>query len=163
MESSSDAGVLVQPPQASSPTASELTRTITTEGAGQVDSKGQYGAPLNVPATEPIHPIPGAEAPVASRSHWNGRRIVLLGAVVAALLGAAYYLTPMVETAFNTVSTDDAYVNGHVTFVAPRVAGARVASFSNTAGSHRARHSGFGQIDGAYTLCCGQNRDHRRI
>ena len=26
-----------------------------------------------------------------------------------------------VETALNTVSTDDAYVNGHVTFVAPRV------------------------------------------
>ena len=30
---------------------------------------------------------------------------------------------PMVRTALNTVSTDDAYVNGHVTFVAPRVAG----------------------------------------
>jgi membrane fusion protein (multidrug efflux system) len=29
----------------------------------------------------------------------------------------------MVETMLNTVSTDDAYVNGHVTFVAPRVAG----------------------------------------
>ena len=30
---------------------------------------------------------------------------------------------PAVETAMNTVSTDDAYVNGHVTFVAPRVSG----------------------------------------
>jgi len=30
---------------------------------------------------------------------------------------------PMVIKALNTVSTDDAYVNGHVTFVAPRVAG----------------------------------------
>ena len=30
---------------------------------------------------------------------------------------------PWVLTALNTVSTDDAYVNGHVTFVAPRVAG----------------------------------------
>ena len=28
-----------------------------------------------------------------------------------------------IETALNTVSTDDAYVNGHVTLVAPRVAG----------------------------------------
>ena len=34
-----------------------------------------------------------------------------------------YFLVPVVETALNTVSTDDAYVNGHVTFVAPRVAG----------------------------------------
>jgi len=30
---------------------------------------------------------------------------------------------PLVVIALNTVSTDDAYVNGHVTFVAPRVAG----------------------------------------
>jgi len=30
---------------------------------------------------------------------------------------------PKVVTAFKTVSTDDAYVNGHVTFVAPRVPG----------------------------------------
>jgi membrane fusion protein (multidrug efflux system) len=32
-------------------------------------------------------------------------------------------LYPLVVVALNTVSTDDAYVNGHVTFVAPRVAG----------------------------------------
>jgi len=32
-------------------------------------------------------------------------------------------LIPWVEILLNTVSTDDAYVNGHVTFVAPRVAG----------------------------------------
>ena len=36
---------------------------------------------------------------------------------------AAWFLVPWVVTALNTVSTDDAYVNGHVTFVAPRVAG----------------------------------------
>src|SRR5262249_48890400 len=35
----------------------------------------------------------------------------------------AYYFAPSVVRAFTTVSTDDAYVNGHVTFVAPRVAG----------------------------------------
>jgi membrane fusion protein (multidrug efflux system) len=34
-----------------------------------------------------------------------------------------YSLVPTIETAFNTISTDDAYVNGHVTFVAPRVSG----------------------------------------
>ena len=33
------------------------------------------------------------------------------------------FLVPSLVTALNTVSTDDAYVNGHVTFVAPRVAG----------------------------------------
>ena len=32
-------------------------------------------------------------------------------------------MVPWAQTALNTVSTDDAYVNGHVTFVAPRVGG----------------------------------------
>lgn len=35
----------------------------------------------------------------------------------------AIYLVPWVILAFNTISTDDAYVHGHVTFVAPRVPG----------------------------------------
>jgi membrane fusion protein, multidrug efflux system len=43
-------------------------------------------------------------------------------AVVGLAVGG-YYLVPWVNTALNTVSTDDAYVNGHVTFVAPRVSG----------------------------------------
>ncbi len=38
-------------------------------------------------------------------------------------MAIGYVLVPMVVTAMNTVSTDDAYVNGHVTFIAPRVAG----------------------------------------
>ena len=39
------------------------------------------------------------------------------------VVGAAVVGIPWVRRALNTVSTDDAYVNGHVTFVAPRVAG----------------------------------------
>ncbi|WP_202799917.1 HlyD family secretion protein [Schlesneria paludicola] len=34
-----------------------------------------------------------------------------------------YFVTPIVLFALSTVSTDDAYVNSHVTFVAPRVSG----------------------------------------
>jgi membrane fusion protein (multidrug efflux system) len=51
------------------------------------------------------------------------RRWLILAAVVAGLGVGAYFLVPWIITALNTVSTDDAYVNGHVTFVAPRVAG----------------------------------------
>jgi membrane fusion protein (multidrug efflux system) len=40
-----------------------------------------------------------------------------------ALTVGVYFLIPWVSTALNTVSTDDAYVNGHVTFVAARVKG----------------------------------------
>jgi membrane fusion protein (multidrug efflux system) len=48
--------------------------------------------------------------------------LLLAGVAVALALGG-YFVVPWVETALNTVSTDDAYVNGHVTYVAPRVAG----------------------------------------
>ena len=50
------------------------------------------------------------------------RRILILAAIaVVALL--LFFGIPQVIRAFNTVSTDDAYVNGYVTFVAPRVSG----------------------------------------
>jgi membrane fusion protein (multidrug efflux system) len=49
-------------------------------------------------------------------------RLLAAGIVLAVGLGA-YFLVPWLITALTTVSTDDAYVNSHVTFVAPRVAG----------------------------------------
>jgi membrane fusion protein (multidrug efflux system) len=68
------------------------------------------------------HPDHQATEPVRGPARaW--RRWVLVVAAVAGLAIAGYYLRPTVERMLNTVSTDDAYVNGHVTFVAPRVAG----------------------------------------
>ena len=46
---------------------------------------------------------------------------IVAGTLVAAVL--LFMGIPCVIRALNTISTDDAYVNGHVTFVAPRVAG----------------------------------------
>ena len=51
------------------------------------------------------------------------RKWLLWAAIVAGLAVGGYFLVPLVNTALNTVSTDDAYVNGHVTFLAPRVSG----------------------------------------
>jgi membrane fusion protein, multidrug efflux system len=52
------------------------------------------------------------------------RRKLLLGALGAVALVVVCVLgVPWIRLALSTVSTDDAYVNGHVTFVAPRVAG----------------------------------------
>src|SRR6202046_3779585 len=52
------------------------------------------------------------------------KRKILLGVIgVVVLVGLVVFGIPWIETMLNTVSTDDAYVNGHVTFVAPRVAG----------------------------------------
>ncbi len=52
------------------------------------------------------------------------RKRLPIGALAALLLAiAAVFGVPWVKEALNTVSTDDAYVNGHVTFVAARVPG----------------------------------------
>jgi membrane fusion protein (multidrug efflux system) len=47
--------------------------------------------------------------------------IGVLGALVLAAI--LIFGIPWIRSALNTVSTDDAYVNGHVTFVAARVPG----------------------------------------
>ena len=49
---------------------------------------------------------------------------MLFGAIGVLVLAAALWFgIPWVQLTLNTVSTDDAYVNGHVTFVAARVKG----------------------------------------
>ena len=63
--------------------------------------------------------------PERSDGHRSKRRRWALkgGAATVALVVALYFAIPAAIRAFNTISTDDAYVNGHVTFVASRVAG----------------------------------------
>jgi len=52
------------------------------------------------------------------------RRRLLIGVLGAVVLVVVCLLGfPWIRLMLNTVSTDDAYVNGHVTFVAPRVSG----------------------------------------
>ncbi|HTZ70900.1 MAG TPA: biotin/lipoyl-binding protein, partial [Acetobacteraceae bacterium] len=51
------------------------------------------------------------------------KRKLLAALGVALLIVFLVFGIPWIEEMLNTVSTDDAYVNGHVTFVAPRVAG----------------------------------------
>jgi membrane fusion protein (multidrug efflux system) len=71
-------------------------------------------------APHPASPV-AAPAPVVKRRSWWRRGLGLAGLLVVAAVGV--YGAPSVMRAFRTISTDDAYVNGHVTFVAPRVAG----------------------------------------
>jgi membrane fusion protein (multidrug efflux system) len=65
--------------------------------------------------------VPKAPEPPHPSQH--RRRWLLLAGGLTVLALVAYFLTPAVITMLNTVSTDDAYVNGHVTFVAARVPG----------------------------------------
>nr|WP_227309383.1 biotin/lipoyl-binding protein [Acidisoma cellulosilyticum] len=69
---------------------------------------------------------PNLEAPQTNpQSGKTGRRkrLIVGGLGVAVLVALLVVGIPWVEAMLSTVSTDDAYVNGHVTFVAPRVAG----------------------------------------
>ena len=62
-----------------------------------------------------------APATVAGHGRKRGPWLWIVAAIV--VIGAVVVGTPWVMTALRTVSTDDAYVNGHATFVAPRVEG----------------------------------------
>jgi membrane fusion protein, multidrug efflux system len=80
------------------------------------------------PSTTPpaTAPAPGAVAPPATTPHLHQRaqrRWWLWGVGGLVVLGALGAGAPWLVKSWNTVSTDDAYVNSHVTFVAPRVAG----------------------------------------
>jgi membrane fusion protein (multidrug efflux system) len=73
-------------------------------------------APTTPAATSPEPAVPPPKQPQPRRS----RRLII--AIVAALVVLAIAV-PRVFHMLHTVSTDDAYVNSHVTFVAPRVIG----------------------------------------
>jgi membrane fusion protein, multidrug efflux system len=64
----------------------------------------------------------GIAPPEKQKPTWR-RRIVIGAAGLLVLAAALWFGIPWVQLTLNTVSTDDAYVNGHVTFVAARVKG----------------------------------------
>jgi membrane fusion protein, multidrug efflux system len=66
-----------------------------------------------------------SSAPLPStHRRFRSKRTLLIGALAALALVAIWvYGVPWIQLTLNTVSTDDAYVNGHVTFVAARVRG----------------------------------------
>jgi membrane fusion protein (multidrug efflux system) len=73
----------------------------------------------------PIPPADVAAQPSAHRVHQHepGRRLLFIGIAVVIAIAVLIVAIPIIIAALNTVSTDDAYVNGHATFVAPRVGG----------------------------------------
>jgi len=76
----------------------------------------EESAPADKPVV-PESPTKPESKPARRRRRWP----LALGILLAALLLVVGI--PRVIRSLNTVSTDDAYVNGYVTFVAPRVAG----------------------------------------
>jgi membrane fusion protein, multidrug efflux system len=95
----------------------EQSREATEQGNEPASGRNADSAPTQQtpPSSEAVPP----EKQKAAR-----RRKMLLGAAGAVVLAAVLAVgIPWILEALNTVSTDDAFVNGHVTFVAARVRG----------------------------------------
>ena len=73
--------------------------------------------------TTPPPAVAAAPPPAAAPRPNRLRRFIVLGVAVAALTAAGVFGVPWLRHYLSHVSTDDAYVNGHVTYVAPRVTG----------------------------------------
>ena len=104
-----------------SPNSHESTGATPAPPNGALTRK-----PNNTPATTPTDGLPRItqpQPPVTTPPVYRSRKWLLWAGGVAALAVSVYFLIPWVNTALSTVSTDDAYVNGHVTLVAPRVSG----------------------------------------
>jgi membrane fusion protein (multidrug efflux system) len=98
------------------PENSHVSNGATPAPPDEVNTRGPAAA-AETPTEAP------AVAPAATPPRPRYRKPLLWAGATAALVVAGYFLVPWVDTELNTVSTDDAYVNGHVTFVAPRVKG----------------------------------------
>jgi membrane fusion protein (multidrug efflux system) len=93
-----------------------MTHDIT-KGTPKAESPATVSLDVASPPGSPV----AAPAPVVNRRSWRRWALVPAGVIIVAAVGV--YAAPSVIRMFSTISTDDAYVNGHVTFVAPRVAG----------------------------------------
>jgi membrane fusion protein, multidrug efflux system len=95
------------------------TETIERKGAtGSIETPatGRTGAQVDRDATLP-------QTEPGSNRRFTRRLTSLIGLLGAVLIAAAVYGIPWIRFVLSTISTDDAFVNGHVTFVAPRVHG----------------------------------------
>ena len=92
------------------------------------ETTGQANEPTSTGSADPA---PRSETPSSSglavspeKQKATRRKKMLLGGAGVVVLAAVLVVgIPWIREALNTVSTDDAYVNGHVTFVAARVRG----------------------------------------
>jgi membrane fusion protein, multidrug efflux system len=89
------------------------------EGGTSVEHVAK-SATKSAPESEQADPAPAK--PVTPANH--RKRTLVIGVLGALALAAVLIFgIPRIRLTLNTVSTDDAYVNGHVTFVAARVSG----------------------------------------
>ena len=79
-------------------------------------------------SAKPHQTLPRHRSPLSICSLKRAARWLI---ALLALAGLGLYFKSSIVRAFNTVSTDDAYVNGHVEFVAPRIPGKVIGVFTD--------------------------------
>jgi membrane fusion protein, multidrug efflux system len=100
----------------------EMTEHSSESSSVDAPATSHAGAAIDHDSKSPDADFPSEPASPTKLS--ARRRKLLIGALGALVLVlASVYGIPSIRLALSTVSTDDAYVNGHVTFVAPRVHG----------------------------------------
>src|SRR5262249_4315092 len=101
----------------------EMTEHKSESSSIDAPATGKAGAAAGRDAKSP--PTEPASKPVPPGAPRSPRRRRLLLAVVGVLVlsAALWFGIPYILLTLSTVSTDDAFVNGHVTFVAARVHG----------------------------------------
>ena len=97
--------------QSNEPDPIQAQPTANADASAAQDTKSAQ----TPPKADPAPPEPESR-------RWK-RKLVFGVLGIAVLSALIVFGIPAVKETLNTVSTDDAYVNGHVTFVAPRVAG----------------------------------------
>src|SRR6516164_7268827 len=89
--------------------------SIRDGAAPRAEEGASVGRATQSPQAAPVKPT-------NHRPRWKRR--LAIGVLAALVLAAIWkFGVPWIQLTLNTVSTDDAYVNGHVTFVAARVSG----------------------------------------
>src|SRR5262245_2031649 len=102
----------------------EISQSADKGGSSSIEAHpaGEAAAP----SRDPIKPqTSNSSEQSTSSSHKprRKRRLIMGAAAVLGLVIVAVFGIPWIRFMLTTVSTDDAYVNGHVTFVAARVPG----------------------------------------
>ncbi len=104
--------------------AEELSAATGPAATGAEAPQAHDGAPsAAVKPSAPTAPTPVTAASIASPAAARRRRWPTVLIVLVLVAATLVFGIPWVKHALETVSTDDAYVNSHVTFVAPRVSG----------------------------------------
>jgi len=101
----------------------EMTDHKSESRSSAAPATDKAGAPVDRDATKsPQADL--ASKPATAGAQRSTRRRLLLGALGVLVLAAALWFgIPWIRLTLSTVSTDDAFVNSHVTFVAARVHG----------------------------------------